>query len=183
MKKLETLTRQLFTCFLFFLNPKNRLLQKPNKRPDVVQTFDYLAEMRLWTGNSNGFHGSHEQRKNDLQNQLTQVTDELNQLKSQLTSAKIATRSSKTEHQLTFECGSFNSQSSNSSTCVTNFDEHVVSTATEASLETVGCLTENDDKDRQISLLTTKLNESDKEANELRQEVARLRSIIKQRNG
>lgn len=137
--------------------------------------------MGLWNGNSNGIHeNSIGHRKTFLQNQLTQVTDELNQLKLQLsTSPKDAT--------VSFACGNF--ESSNSSFDCINIDGDDQSITTTMSSTTsvktqIGCVTENDEKDRQISFLTNKLNESDKEANELRKEVERLRDIIvKQRNG
>lgn len=153
------------------------------KRPDAVQTFDYLAKLGLWNGNSNGiYENSTGHHKNYLQ-KLTQVTDELNQLKLQLsTSPKDAGL-----NHMSFECGSF--ESSNSSFDLKSIDDkQSLSTTTSISSTSIktqiGGLAENDEKDRQISFLTNKLNESDKEANELRKEVERLRDIIiKQRNG
>lgn len=144
-----------------------------------------MAKLELWNGNSNGIHeNASGERKNDLQNKLTQVTDELNQLKSQISSSPEIT---------TVERGSFHSttlnQSSNNSFDITNIDEHVVSSTITStpttSIKKVNSPSENgdDDKDRQISFLTNKLNESDKEANELRREVERLRDIIKQQHG
>lgn len=168
--------------------PNDRLFQKPLKRPDAVQTFDYLAKLGLWNGNSDSIHeNSTGHRKNYLQSQLTQVTDELNQLKLQLSTSPKETTAL---NQMSFECGSFASstvsQSPNGSFDLIDVEQQSFSTTTASSSSMsvktqVGCLSENDDKDRQISLLTDKLNESDKEANELRKEVERLRDIIKQR--
>lgn len=158
------------------------------KRPDAVQTFDYLAKLELWNGNSNGIHeNSTAHRKNHLQNQLTQVTDELNQLKSQLSTSP---KDAEVNH-MNSECENFTSSTVSQSSLRSSFnidDEQSLSTTTTISSTSVktqiGCLTENDEKDRQISFLTNKLNESDKETNDLRKEVERLRDIIiKQRNG
>lgn len=153
-----------------------------------------MAKLGLWNGNSDSIHeNSTGQRKTFLQNKLTQVTDELNQLKLQLSTSPKDTTTGL--NHMSFECGSeFASatvnQASNGSFDFVSIDDEQQSMSTTTtstssiSVKTqIGCLTENDEKDRQISLLTNKLSESDKEANELRREVERLRDIIKQRNG
>lgn len=177
----------------------DRLFQKPIKRPDAIQTFDYLAALGLWNGNSDSIHeNSTGNRKTYLQTQLSQVTDELNQLKLQLSTSPKETATNGLDH-MSFECGSEfatapANQSPNGSFDFISIDAEQQSLSTTATTTTsasssisvktqIGCLTENDEKDRQISLLTNKLSESDKEANELRREVERLRDIIKQRNG
>lgn len=128
--------------------------------------------MGLWNGNSDSVHeNSTGNRKNYLQNQLTQVTDELNQLKLQLSSSPKDTTGL---GHVNFECGSFTTSTINQST---NGSFDLINEEQQSSVKTqIGCLNENDDKDRQISVLTNKLNELSKE-NE------RLRDIIKQRNG
>ena len=62
------------------------LLQEHTNRPDAVGTFDLLTNLELWNGNSDSIHENTSQRNGDLQSQLTQITDELNQLKMQLAS-------------------------------------------------------------------------------------------------
>lgn len=180
--------------FLFFINllHQNRLFQKPIKRPDAIQTFDYLAKFGLWNGNSDSTHeDSTGHRKNYLQNQLTQVTDELNQLKLQLSSSpKDTTTVAGLSHMSSFECSRISTSSTtvigsspNGSFDLIDTDDGEQSASSISVKTQIGCLSENDEKDRQISFLTNKLNESDKEAKELRREVERLRDIIKQRNG
>lgn len=166
-----------------------RLLEKPNKRPDAIQTFDLLSQLELWNGNSGGIHETPTQHNNDLKNQLNQVTDELKQLKMQLappTSQSINSSVEVCENSISnmnFECSdikvnSTNHQSISFSSNSYHIDEHL-----STSVKMAGSSNESEEKDRQIRILTNRLSASDKEANDLRKEIERLRGIIKQKNG
>lgn len=161
-----------------------RLLQRHNKRPDAIQTFDLLSKLELWNGNSGGIHETPTQHNNDLKNQLNQVTDELKQLKMQMTSPTPPNDNSVNnipDTIVSFESSELHAnlihQAINHSMETNHVDEQVSSTNAN------GYFNETEEKDRQIRILTNRLSASDKEASELRKEVQRLRDIIKQRNG
>lgn len=128
-----------------------------------------LSKLDLWNGNSDSIHEHPSHCNGDLQNQLTQVTDELNQLKMQLASPQTNDSIKDTQTEIPN---------------VTNQDDSASKTDS-VSHSFVSQLksNENDDKDKQIQILSNKLIESDKEAIELKREIERLRDIINQKSG
>lgn len=154
-------------------------MQNPTKRPDAVQTFDLLMEFELWHSHDDASHKKSSQRSNELQHQLTQVTDELNQLKMQLAAPQPNNDSKDIK---THCCGvAIQYEESTSCTCVSVSQTTCVKrTEDESSLD---LLNENEDKDSQIRVLSKRLLESDEETIKLKQEIDRLRDIINQRNG
>lgn len=161
-----------------FLKQHLRLLQNHTKRPDAIETFELLSELKLW----NGYNGSKNEdflHNDDLQNQLTQVTELLNQLKMQVSSSQpIHTNESSDDSRTDIPSVSIQH---NVSEMVSYSGTNDKSSALK-SLE-FDFLHENDDKDKQIEILSNKLIESDKRASEMKEEIERLRDLIKQRNG
>lgn len=138
--------------------------------------------MDVWNGNCS-INESSNRRNNDLQNQLSQVTDELNQLKMQLASPQ--------PHELLKDVSSISihngsmASTSQSASYILNLEQTSSSTSS-SSYKTNGSqyfFEENYDKDKQIELLSNKLIESDKKTNELEKEIERLRNVIKENNG
>lgn len=141
--------------------------------------------MELCSGNDSGSHAekSVQRSSDELQNQLTQVTDELNQLKMQLASPPL-NDSSKDIPYATSHCkeltDSNSSVSVSYSSHVTKIEEQSSSAFASSHLDD---LDDNEDKDKQIRILSNKLLESNKQLSEQSKEIERLRDIIKQRNG
>ncbi|XP_055314285.1 eukaryotic translation initiation factor 2-alpha kinase 1-like [Sitodiplosis mosellana] len=165
-----------------FLNLLKALLQKHTKRPDAVGTFDLLTKLELWNGNSDSIHENTSQRNGDLQSQLTQITDELNQLKMQLASplANDSLKDIRTNiPNVSVEGGDLATIASSESFSFVSQTAEQTTVFKSFGLD----LDEDKDKDRKIQILSNKLIESDKEANELKKEIERLRDIINQRPG
>lgn len=167
------------------------LLQKHTKRPDAVGTFDLLTKLELWNGKSDSIHENTSQRNGDLQTQLTQVTDELNQLKMQLASPTQSPSTNdcfkgRNNENISVEGGDLRSTTNSLSNSFASQTTEQTTLFKSLGLDS----DENEDKDRQIQILSNKLIESDKEANELKKqqlalklEIERLRDIINQRPG
>lgn len=139
-----------------------------------------LSKLELWNGNSDSIHEHPSHCNGDLQNQLTQVTDELKQLKMQLASPQTNDSIKNTElPNVANQDDSANKTNSVSYSFVSQTAEHTTLS------ESLGLnnSNENDDKDKQIQILSNKLIESDKEASELKKEIERLRDIINQKSG
>lgn len=165
---------------LYFAFVICRLLLRHNKRPDAVQTFDLLTKLELWNGNSGGIHVN--SSNDDLQNQLTQVTDELKLLKMQLSpkNSDSSIASDNNIADITFEYNNSSqhlaNQTLNYSLNIQTIEERITSIRSDESNN------ENEDKDMQIQMLTKKLDASDRETSKLKREIERLRDMIKQQN-
>lgn len=149
-----------------------------------METFDLLTKLELWNGNSDSIHETSSQRNGDLQNQLAQVTDELNQLKMQMSSSPQVNDSlneSGTDVPNVTIHGGDSVNRTSSLNC--SFNERTTEQTTLFKSLGLEISEDNEDKDRQIQILSNKLIESDKEANELKKEIERLRDIINQRTG
>lgn len=143
--------------------------------------------MELYSGNDSGSHAekSVQRSSDELQNQLTQVTDELNQLKMQLASPPL-NDSSKDIPYATSHC---NEPTDSNSSVSVSYSSHVKKIEEQSSSAFAFAsshfddLDDNEDKDKQIRILSNKLLESNKQLSEQSKEIERLRDIIKQRNG
>lgn len=147
-----------------------------------MQTFEILSNLELLNGNNGGIYENSSQRNGDLQNQLTRVTDELKKLKMQLASPQTNDRSKDSEKDIpdnTFESSNLadNSPNQSFSYSIQSVDQQFTSIRTDR------CLNETEDKDRQIRILTKKLNASDKQTSELLKEIERLRDMIEHQKG
>lgn len=147
-----------------------------------MQTFEILSNLELLNGNNGGIYENSSQRNDDLQNQLTRVTDELKKLKMQLASPQTNDRSKDSEKDIpdnTFESSNLadNSPNQSFSYSIQSVDQQFTSIRTDR------CLNETEDKDRQIRILTKKLNASDKQTSELLKEIERLRDMIEHQKG
>lgn len=117
---------------------------------------------------------------NDLRYKLTQVTDELNQLKMQITTSQAIHKTQDLKLDIpdvNIHCD--NSSNTNKTTTInaTKYSKSLHSTETAIRIEKC-------DKDMQIRILNDKLMESEEQKIELRKEVERLRDIINnQKNG
>lgn len=147
-----------------------------------MQTFEILSNLELLNGNNGGIYENSSQRNDDLQNQLTRVTDELKKLKMQLASPQTNDRSKDSEKDIpdnTFVSSNLadNSPNQSFSYSIQSVDQQFTSIRTDR------CLDETEDKDRQIRILTKKLNASDKQTSELLKEIERLRDMIEHQKG
>lgn len=147
-----------------------------------MQTFEILSNLELLNGNNGGIYENSSQRNDDLQNQLTRVTDELKKLKMQLASPQTNDRSKDSEKDIpdnTFVSSNLadNSPNQSFSYSIQSVDQQFTSIRTDR------CLNETEDKDRQIRILTKKLNASDKQTSELLKEIERLRDMIEHQKG
>lgn len=158
-----------------------RLLQKPPKRPDSVETFELLAKLDLWNGNSNGIHENSSQHS-DLKSRLSRITDELNQLKMERAS-ECSKSSSKDITDIEYNDTAISMKQSMSES-ISNSIKSTSIVEKSMSFESSGFdVEEHEDKDTQIRILSNKLIEKDKQTSEMQKEIDRLRDIIEQRKG
>lgn len=108
---------------------------------------------------------------------MTQVTELLNQLKMQLASPQSIQTIDKSGDS------SNDSRTNIPSVTIKHNAACSVSEAQSRSEMNDKSFLGNDDKDKQIEMLSNKLIESDKRATEMKEEIERLRDLIKQRNG
>lgn len=140
--------------------------------------------MELWNGNSDSIHENVSHCNGDLQNQLTQVTDELNQLKMQLASPQTNDNLKDSRADIPNVQGGNCDDQIRSVSYTFNVSQKTEQTTSLFKSLGLDVTEDNEDnKDRKIEILSNKLIESDKEANELKKEIERLRDIIKQKTG
>lgn len=131
--------------------------------------------MELWNSNDCGSQSEKTTKRSDeLQYQLTQVTDELNLLKMQMSSPQ-PTSGAISKDIPNVNVSNCRDEASSNSVSV-NYSSHFKIVEEQSTSFSLDASEQNDEKDKQIRILSNKVIEQNKE-------IERLRDIIKQRNG